>query len=149
MQQVPTESSQQAQQSTPSLVPTTSTQDGSHQHDPSGLSQARAERSRSQSPRSVSGHGHGPESPIELGPGQLEERLYRLSLGSRTGDHHATPGQRVSDYENALTPPTIKHAMGFKVIKRPGPRLDGTQLEEFPNGKRQSGVRCYLMLSVV
>lgn len=135
MQQVPTESSKQVQQSTSPLAPTTSTQDGFHQHDPSGLSQTRAERSRSQSPRSVSGHGHRSESPLECGPGQLEERLYRLSIGSRSGDNNVAPGQRVSDYENALTPPTIKQAMGFRVIKRQGSRLDGTQLEDFPNGE--------------
>lgn len=133
MQQVPTDSSNNAQQPTPPLAPTTSTQDGYHEHEPSLLSRAHAERSRSQSPRSVSGHGRGAESPIELGAGLLEERLYRLSIGSHSGDSHLAPGQRILEYENALTPPVVRQAMGFKVIKRRSSQVDGPRLEDFPN----------------
>ncbi|KLU82676.1 F-box and WD domain-containing protein [Magnaporthiopsis poae ATCC 64411] len=42
-------------------------------------------------------------------------------------------GQRISEYENALTPTAPKHPPGFNVVKRPGSPSKGTQLTDFPN----------------
>lgn len=133
MQQVPTESSNQLPQSTLPIAPTNSTQDGFRQNDPDDLSRAGLEHSRSHSPRSVIEPNR--EALLGLSANQLDERLRGLSFGSGSGEQAPAPGQRVSDYENALTPPAGGHAMGFKVIKRHDTRSDGTQLEDFPNGK--------------
>ena len=45
--------------------------------------------------------------------------------------------QVISEYENALSPSPARKSsegLGFKVIKKKGHRLDGPQLENFPNG---------------
>lgn len=76
------------------------------------------------------------DDPDGVNPDQLEEKLRGLSLGPRKGGRRpSAPGQRISDYENALTPPTPKQALGFKVIKRSDTRTDGVQIEDFPNGQ--------------
>lgn len=64
----------------------------------------------------------------------LDEELRRLSLGHRSIVRPSAPGQRISEYENAMTPPTPNKALGFKVIKRSDNPSDGVQLEDFPNG---------------
>ncbi|RGP65042.1 hypothetical protein FLONG3_9377 [Fusarium longipes] len=63
----------------------------------------------------------------------LDEELRRLSLGHHSTIQPSAPGQRISEYENAMTPPTPKKAMGFKVIKRSETPSTGVQLEDFPN----------------
>ncbi|KAF9770466.1 hypothetical protein IL306_011993 [Fusarium sp. DS 682] len=63
----------------------------------------------------------------------LDEELRRLSLGHRSVLRSSAPGQRIAEYENAMTPPTPKKALGFKVIKRSETPSDGVQLEDFPN----------------
>ncbi|KAH8681565.1 F-box and WD domain protein [Xylariales sp. PMI_506] len=60
---------------------------------------------------------------------QLDERLRGLNFDRNS----QTPGQRISDYENALTPATPRQALGFKVIKRANHVTDGPQLADFPN----------------
>lgn len=68
--------------------------------------------------------------------GELDEKLCGLSLGPKeSGRRPSAPGHRISEYENALTPPTPKQALGFKVIKRSDTRFDGVQIEDFPNGQ--------------
>lgn len=70
-----------------------------------------------------------------LNADQLDEKLRGLSLGPKKGGRRpSAPGQRISEYENALTPPTPKQALGFKVIKRTDTRSDSVQIEDFPNG---------------
>jgi hypothetical protein len=133
MQQVPTESSNQIPQSNPPIASTNSTQDGFSQHDPADLSRDGLEHSRSHSPCSVIEPNR--EVALGLSANQLNERLRGISLGPASGEQPPVPGQRISDYENALTPPAGGHTMGFKVIKRHDTRSDGTQLEDFPNGK--------------
>jgi hypothetical protein len=64
----------------------------------------------------------------------LDEELRRLSLGHYSTVQPSAPGQRISEYENAMTPPTPKKALGFKVIKRSETPSNGVQLEDFPNG---------------
>jgi hypothetical protein len=61
--------------------------------------------------------------------------LRGLGVGKRRlGERRSTPGQRISDHENALTPSTPRQALGFKVIKRVDGSSDGIQLTAFPNG---------------
>jgi hypothetical protein len=68
-------------------------------------------------------------------PDFLGERLRRLS----TRDQSPTgtllvAGQRIFEYENALTPLVPRQALGFKVIKRTGNETARVNLEDFPNG---------------
>lgn len=134
MQQVPTESPEQYLQSSKPFIPTQPTQDGSHHHDPSILSRARPAGSPSSaSPSSVRDPRR--DSLEGVNPDHLDEKLRGLSLGPRAGGRPPAPGQRISDYEKALTPPTPKQALGFKVIKRSDGHYDGTQIEDFPNGQ--------------
>jgi hypothetical protein len=73
------------------------------------------------------------------GDARLQEELQRLSLSDRNDTRLKPSFQRISEYENALTPsPPRKQSEGpdFKVIKKKGNRLDGPNLDEFPNGMR-------------
>ncbi|ORY65073.1 uncharacterized protein BCR38DRAFT_340950 [Pseudomassariella vexata] len=83
-------------------------------------------RARSASPQSV------PSTSNAYIPGvaaqQLDARLRGLKVGQLK-----TPGARISQYENALTPSTPRQALGFKVIKRADASEDGVQLLDFPN----------------
>lgn len=66
---------------------------------------------------------------------RLDEKLRGLSLREGSGGRRRpAAGQRIFDYENALTPPTPRRAMGFKVIKR-SDSSNGVQLTDFPNGQ--------------
>lgn len=95
-------------------------------------------RSRSSS-RSVSAVGTATSDDFESD--QLEERLRRLSHSSYRSNGQgraAVAGQRIFDYENALTPSTPRQALGFKVIKRAQSPSEGVQLTDFPNGTSSS-----------
>ena len=134
MQQAPTECSEQHPQSSNLPEPFLSSQDGSHHHDPSGPPRARSAGSSSASPRSAVDHLRR-DSLQGVNADQLDEKLRGLSLGPRPGGcRPPAPGQRISEYENALTPPTPKQALGFKVIKRRDSHYDGPQIEHFPTG---------------
>jgi hypothetical protein len=133
MQREPSTTSEQ-------IVPTSNSpeliqpyQYGSLLHDsPGGPDRARSEGSRSASPRSV--RDSRGDSPDGVDADQLDEKLRGLSLSKRRGSSRPTPpGQRISEYENALTPPTPRQALGFKVVRRSEPRQDGMQLTDFPN----------------
>ncbi|KAF7546901.1 hypothetical protein G7Z17_g8112 [Cylindrodendrum hubeiense] len=106
---------------------TPSSQHGPIHRDPNGLHRIRSGGSSggSQNPGSASRRDSHDDVDVEL----LDEELRGLSLGG----HDPAPGYRISEYENAMTPPTPKRALGFKVIKRSEPLSDGLQLEEFPN----------------
>ncbi|KAI0889041.1 uncharacterized protein GGS22DRAFT_152983 [Annulohypoxylon maeteangense] len=87
------------------------------------------------SPRSERG-----DSAIDDGEGvvnldTLHERLRRLNDVHEEPNATQTiaPGQRISEYENALTPAVPRQALGFKVIKRADTRSDGVQLSDMPN----------------
>jgi hypothetical protein len=69
-----------------------------------------------------------------VNPDQLDEELRRLSLDEAHDDRPSVPGQRISEYEKALTPQAAKQELGFQVIKRSEPRSDGIHLDNFPNG---------------
>lgn len=115
-----------------------STQHGLLHRDSSGLGQDRLDGSSSDSSRSASAVRR--ESINGVNADQLDEKLRGLSLGSPSLNRVLMPGQRISDYENALTPPTPRQALGFKVIKRSDGRTDGMQLTDFPNGSYPSFV---------
>ena len=69
--------------------------------------------------------------------GRLQEQLRGLSLGDSTDNRPKPSFQRISEYENALSPsPPRKpsEGPGFKVIKKKGNRDDSLQLDQFPNG---------------
>lgn len=90
-------------------------------------------RSRGSS-QSVSVTGTAASDDFEFD--ELEERLRRLSHSSHrsTGKGRtAVAGQRIVEYENALTPSTPKQ-LGFKVIRRAQSPSEGVQLTDFPNG---------------
>lgn len=64
--------------------------------------------------------------------------LGRLNLRDNNEQRPKPSFQRISEHENALAPsPRRKSSDGitFKVIKKKGNRLDGPQLDAFPNGK--------------
>jgi hypothetical protein len=66
-----------------------------------------------------------------------EEQLRRLSLGDGNETRPKPSFQRISEYENALSPSTPRkqsEGPGFKIVKNKGNRLDGPQLANFPNG---------------
>ncbi|TQV96077.1 hypothetical protein V2A60_003478 [Cordyceps javanica] len=69
---------------------------------------------------------------------QLDEKLRGLRLRNARATRHgnplaSAPGQRIADYENALTPPNPKQALGFKVIKRSAGEPGRTLLTDIPN----------------
>lgn len=111
-------------------VPTTtsSSQHGPLHPDSNGLRRVPSAGSSGGSQRSglSSRYGSHDDVDVEL----LDEELRGLSLGNGT----PAPGHRISEYENAMTPPTPRRALGFKVIKRSETLSDGVKLADFPNG---------------
>jgi hypothetical protein len=77
----------------------------------------------------------GPESREDT---SLPTQLRRLRLDQGNENKPKASFQRISEYENALSPsPPRKprEGPGFKVIKHKGKNfLDGTEFEKFPNG---------------
>ncbi|KAL0944331.1 f-box and wd domain protein [Colletotrichum truncatum] len=134
MQHWPAESSEtQRQQDNPPISSPPNQHGFRHRHQPTGVAPRRAD-SGSASPRSVP-DGGGSDSLDAISAVQLDEKLRRLSFtnGHSAEAHPSVAGQRVIDYENALTPSTPRQALGFKVIKRYDARPDGVQLTDFPN----------------
>ncbi|KEY70953.1 hypothetical protein S7711_00792 [Stachybotrys chartarum IBT 7711] len=129
MQQEPLTNSE-LPQSSHAPISSAPSQHGSFHPDHSGLYRVRS-GSSSASARSVRDLGRRPGDGIDAD--QVDEQLLGLSLDGRSDTRSAAAGQRVSDYENALTPPTPRQALGFKVIKRINPDSNGPQLSDFPN----------------
>lgn len=89
--------------------------------------------SGSASPHSVR-RDHHDDLPAGFDAGHLDERLRGLSLGHPLAESAVLPGKRIADYENAVTPPTPKQGLGFKVIKRRSDsHTEGIHIEDFPN----------------
>ncbi|KAK8028899.1 F-box domain-containing protein [Apiospora marii] len=88
-------------------------------------------------PQSVlGGPGGSSDAPVPgVNATQLEDRLRGLNVaGLPVADYPKTPGHRIAEYENALTPATPRQALGFKVVRRAGSQtLGGAQLTDFPN----------------
>lgn len=143
------ETPKQTQHQSTSQSPPHPDQYGPQRYDASGSPRGpRQQRERSMSPRSVSPSVSRSVSETELlGPlGQavhpdfLEERLRRLSVGDRSPSERPTlAGQRIAEYENALTPSVPRQALGFKVIKRADNETARVDLADFPNGMRSLG----------
>ncbi|QPH16271.1 hypothetical protein C2857_000875 [Epichloe festucae Fl1] len=136
MQREPSESSEQPHQDDhPSASPSAS-QYGLLHHEFSGIRRVRSadlsSGSRSGPPGSVSDQPGDSLDAVDAD--QLDENLRGLSLRGKTSAARRWPvaGQRVSEHENALTPPTPRHALGFKVIRR-SDSSNGAQLTDFPN----------------
>ena len=70
----------------------------------------------------------------------LEEQVQELrglNIHNENENRPKASFQVISEYENALSPSSARKSsevLGFKVIKKKGHRLDGPQLENFPNG---------------
>ena len=67
---------------------------------------------------------------------RFNERLRRLGIADRQGGGQS-PGQRVSDHENASSPVprAPRRRVAFKVVPRVGdPPSDGPYITDFPNG---------------
>lgn len=137
MQREPTETSKQRTQSNASSIFSQSNHGLLH-HDAPGLERVRSAESagsagsRSASPHSVSDAGRASLAGVDAD--HLDEKLRGLNLKRRSKVRSPVAGKRITDYEKALTPPTPRQAMGFKVVKRTDTRIDGLQLEDFPNG---------------
>ncbi|KAG5927474.1 hypothetical protein E4U53_002863 [Claviceps sorghi] len=120
-------------------APSSASQYGLHQrHDFSGIDRVRSppfvrRSSCSASSRSVPDQRRHPVDAVDAS--QLDEKLCRLNLTASVdvASPHSAAGQRVSDYENALTPPTPRQASGFKVIRRSNPSSNATRLTDLPN----------------
>ncbi|KAJ9154806.1 F-box/WD repeat-containing protein pof10 [Pleurostoma richardsiae] len=135
MQQELPEASEKVSQTGVTDPLNSSSQDGFHRPEPSAPHGHSDPRLRSASPRSVIA-GAGDASGDGVSAGQLKERLRRLSGHNPHSPDHpkaAVPGQRVSEYENAISPSTPRRALGFKVVRRAEPPSDGVQLTDFPN----------------
>jgi hypothetical protein len=68
---------------------------------------------------------------------RLQEQLHRLSFKDSTDNRPKPSFQRISEHENALSPSTTRkqsEGPGFKIITNKGNRVDGPQLDQFPNG---------------
>ncbi|KAK5998288.1 hypothetical protein PT974_00662 [Cladobotryum mycophilum] len=107
-----------------------SSQYGSLPRDPSGLYRIHSGDSSGSSERS--GRSARRDSVGGVDADSLDERLRGLRLRDLGGGYAATPGQRISEYENALTPQTPKQGPGFQVTKGE-PHEGGIQLNDFPN----------------
>lgn len=75
-------------------------------------------------------------------PPSVENSPHRVARLNDNSEFRPKPTfNRISEYENALSPaPRRRSSDGitFKVIKKKGNRLDGPQLDTFPNGKLAS-----------
>ncbi|KAJ4165057.1 hypothetical protein LMH87_006704 [Akanthomyces muscarius] len=118
-------------------TPSSSSQHGPIQHEPIGLYRVHsAASSSSRSSSSPSCRRDSADDGVDVD--RLDEKLRGLRLRSAKGSRHSkllasAPGQRIADYENALTPPTPRQALGFKVVKRSAGEPGGTLLTDIPN----------------
>ncbi len=131
------ETSEQVPQTNIAQAPSLSSHHGSHQLPHNVLAIRSVCESEDASKRSASSGGAachgGPDAK------QLDERLRRLSAQGGQPDERskaAVPGQRVSDYENAMLPSAPRQPLGFRVVHRPS---NGIQLTDFPNGSSPLG----------
>ncbi|KAI3332106.1 hypothetical protein HD806DRAFT_479440 [Xylariaceae sp. AK1471] len=129
------ETPKQIQQRSTSQSPQYSHQHGPQRYDASGSTRSPLpQRDRSMSSQSASESDSLSSFSQAVDPDFLEERLRRLNL--RDQSPTGTPllaGQRISEYEKALTPSVPRQALGFKVIKRADNETARVNLDDFPN----------------
>ncbi|KAI5868435.1 hypothetical protein GGS23DRAFT_609155 [Durotheca rogersii] len=120
-----------------SRSPRTHRHHGFQHHDPS----EHAQSSLPQSPFLVGNSGSAPEddstsvNDAGVDPSFVQERLRRLNDAWEEPDttRPKVPGQRIYEYENALSLTALRQSSGFKVAKSVGTRVDGIHLAHFPN----------------
>ncbi|KAG6050044.1 hypothetical protein E4U17_006601 [Claviceps sp. LM77 group G4] len=97
-------------------------------------SAASASDSHTVSPRSVSNNRRDADV-VSVDANRLDEKLRGLALSNiaNAACRQSAAGQRVSEYENALTPPISRQALGFKVTRRIDSSSNAAQLANFPN----------------
>jgi hypothetical protein len=137
MQPEPLEASTQLQPQTNASEPSNASHHGflpAHLH-PADLRDA-LEEGRVESPGS--GHPADAAESRSREDTSLPAELRRLRLDQGIENKPKASFQRISEYENALSPsPPRKQSEGpgFKVIKHKGKNtFDGTEFEQFPNG---------------
>ncbi|KAI1763651.1 hypothetical protein GGR53DRAFT_496984 [Hypoxylon sp. FL1150] len=112
-------------------------QHGLQHHDPNGSTRHLGLRqpSGNMSPRSAGGDVSVDMDGEGIDPDSLQERLRRLNIAStkQNSTRDVTSGQRISEYESALTPAVPRQPLGFKVIKRADGQPGSIQLTDFPN----------------
>ncbi|KAI2779065.1 hypothetical protein F4815DRAFT_202206 [Daldinia loculata] len=137
MQQELSEVSNQIQLDNTSQSPKPLRQHGFQHHGLSGNAHGSLlqQQSGDVSPLSTRGDAGAGVSGEGVDPDSLQKRLRRLNdaRGEPDATRSKAPGQRISAYENALTPTIPRQALGFKVIKRADAGSDGVQLSDFPN----------------
>ncbi|KAI1347555.1 hypothetical protein F5Y01DRAFT_294786 [Xylaria sp. FL0043] len=134
---------EQTQPRNASQSPHSSDQYGPQRYDASGsLHGPRQQRERSMSPSQQSvgdvGDASDTSSLCAFGqgvhPDSLDERLRRLNVRDQSStERPPLAGQRIAEYENALTPSVPRQALGFKVIKRADNATARVNLDDFPN----------------
>ncbi|KAI1776974.1 hypothetical protein F4818DRAFT_365672 [Hypoxylon cercidicola] len=106
------------------------------QHDPNDPTRRPGLRqlSGNMSPQSAGGESAGIDGE-GINPDSLQQRLRRLNNVSieQNSTRVVTLGQRISEYESALTPAVPRQPLGFKVIKRADGQSGSAQLADFPN----------------
>lgn len=102
---------------------------------PSAVLRDSREQHHADQPESAAG-----QQPADVvGHGVFEQQMPELrGLNIQDGNENRPKAsfQLISEYENALSPSPARKSsegLGFKVVKKKGHRLDGPQLENFPN----------------
>ncbi|TPX14385.1 uncharacterized protein E0L32_005581 [Thyridium curvatum] len=135
MQLEPSEHSTQLSQSGTLSIPSPTSQHGLQHHQQPLHGAGSASGSRSATPTVVAvDPDASPDATNSDGP-QLAG-LGGLNIDNEPGASQQAPafaGQRIAEYERAMTPSTPKHPSGFTVTKRVGSPSEGVQLTDFPN----------------
>ncbi|KAI0402083.1 hypothetical protein F4802DRAFT_577839 [Xylaria palmicola] len=114
--------------------PQPSHQYGPQRYDASGSARRPEQQpDRDVSPRSASETDSLSPPGRGIHPHVLEEHLRRLSVGQSSPGRIPLAGQRIAEYENALTPSVPRQALGFKVIKRTDGETPGVSIDHLPN----------------
>lgn len=128
MQSEPIETLNRSESFTSSTTSFSSIQHGSSHYDIHDLHRAPSERSSSFLSES------GRSESISSDDARLESRGGSLSWQFVNGVPF-TPGQRISEYENAMIQQTPKRALGFKIVKSAhSDNSSGVNILDFPNG---------------
>jgi len=130
MQHQPTDISSNVPSAESSELREATTQDGFPSPAPSFLDERSQPRSGSRSPSSFAADASMSTSGV--GADELDETLRELSVKD---GQHAVPGERISAYENAVTPTGLQNSL-FRVVKRSGSPHSGPSLGDCPNGMR-------------
>lgn len=119
------------------ILPTTTTtaQHGSLSSDADELGHCdQLPQQQQQQPRHVHGDSGIGLADDGVDAAVLGDHLRRLSANSEDHDGPKLPGQRIFEYENALSGSVPTQALGFKVMKRSESPSAGMLLSDFPNG---------------